>query len=59
MEPEEDEKGTIFHIEGTDYLMNHYKIDDLAEYIEKFFKKNLKFAYKALINLDDSESNDE
>lgn len=55
LEPEEDENGNIFYIEGTEYYTNHYKIDKLALYIEKFFKKNLKLAYTALKHLGDGE----
>ena len=53
LEPEEDGRGKAFFIEGTQYLSNHYNINDFAQYIEKFFKKNLYLAYNSIVNLDE------
>ena len=48
VEAEEDKAGGAIYIEGTEYLPNYYKIELLAKYIEKFFKKNENFAIDAL-----------
>lgn len=55
LEPEEDARGkTIyFEVDGEKYTANHWKMDDLAKYIEKFFKKNMKVAYNAILQLED------
>ena len=54
LEPEEDEKGNVFYIDDSDHYANHHKIDDLANYIVKFFKKNLRMAYNALKQIDNN-----
>ena len=48
VEPEEDKNRKSITIENTNLLPNHYKIENLAQFIEKFFKKNIKQAIKAL-----------
>ncbi len=55
LEPEEDARGKTIYIEldGEKYTANHWKMDDLAKYIEKFFKKNMKVAYNAILQLED------
>lgn len=59
VEAEEDKHGGAIYIEGTEYLPNHYKIENLAKYIERFFKKNEDFAIDALRRLNDQEKRDE
>lgn len=44
VEPEEDIYRNTFTIKNTDFYPNHYKIEQLAKYIEKFFKKNINLA---------------
>ena len=51
IEPEEDENGKVFKIENTNYYPNHYKIEDLACFIEKFFNKNINLAINSLKQL--------
>lgn len=55
LEPEEDEHGRaiLFEVDGEQYTANHWKMDDLANYIEKFFKKNSKLAFNAILQIDD------
>lgn len=55
LEPEEDARGkTIyFEVDGEKHTANHWKMYDLAKYIEKFFKKNMKVAYNAILQLED------
>lgn len=48
IEPEEDEHGNTLKIKNTDYFANHYKIEDLAKFIEKFFNKNINLAINSL-----------
>ena len=51
IEPEEDENGKTIKIKNTEYLPNHYKIQDLARFIEKFFNKNINLALNSLEQL--------
>ena len=55
IEPEEDANGKIIYIEvdGEQYTTNHWGMNDLANYIEKFFKKNLRLAYNAILQIDE------
>ncbi|MDE6188765.1 MAG: hypothetical protein K2G37_00565 [Clostridia bacterium] len=55
LEPEEDERGRsiLIEIDGEEYYPNHWKIEDLANYIEKFFKKNSRLAYNAILQIED------
>lgn len=55
LEPEEDARGkTIyFEVDGEKHTANHWKMYDLAKNIEKFFKKNMKVAYNAILQLED------
>ena len=55
LEPEEDARGKTIYIEldGEKYTANHWKMDDLAKYIEKILKKNMKVAYNAILQLED------
>lgn len=55
LEPEEDARGKTIYIEldGEKHTANHWKMYDLAKYIEKFFKKNMKVAYNAILQLED------
>ena len=49
--PEEDKYGNLLKI--NDKLPNNSKMDNLANYIEKFFKKNKKLALDSLLKLDE------
>ena len=51
IEPEEDENGKLIKIKNTDYFANHFKIQALALFIEKFFNKNINSAMNALNQL--------
>ena len=51
IEPEEDKNGKVFKIKNTDYFPNHYKIQDLALFVEKFFNKNINLAINSLKQL--------
>lgn len=55
LEPEEDARGKTIYLEvdGEKHTANHWKMYDLAKYIEKFFKKNMKVAYNAILQLED------
>jgi hypothetical protein len=53
LEPEADENWHSLYIDGTNLPPNHYKIDDLANYIEKFFKKNLHLAYNSISQIEE------
>lgn len=55
LEPEEDARGKTIYLEvdGEKHTANHCKMYDLAKYIEKFFKKNMKVAYNAILQLED------
>ena len=46
-----NEHGKAFKIKNTDYFANHYKIEDLARFIEKFFNKNINLAINSLEQL--------
>lgn len=50
IEPEEDKYGNVIKVD--EHLPNDFKIDNLAQYIEKFFKKNEKSAMDSLFNID-------
>lgn len=51
VEPEEDKWRNTINLKNTDFLPNHYKIENLAQFIEKFFKKNIDQAINALKQL--------
>lgn len=51
VEAEEDSQGNMITLKNTDYLPNHYKIQNLANLIEKFFNKNIDLAVNALKQL--------
>ena len=55
VKPEEDEHGKPLskEIDGEEYYPNDWKINDLANYIEKFFTKNSGFAYNAISQIED------
>lgn len=48
VEAEEDLYGNAMTLKNTDLLPNHYKIEHLAQFIEKFFNKNCDLAINAL-----------
>lgn len=48
VEAEEDKWGEAIYVENTEELPNSSKIEQLAKYIEKFFKKNENFAIDSL-----------
>ena len=48
VEAEEDKWGGAIYVDDTEKLPNQDKIEHLAKYIEKFFKKNEDFAINAL-----------
>jgi len=50
--PDEDEEGRFIYDEETSRRVNDDKVEELANVIEKFFKKNLKSAYISLSHLD-------
>ena len=48
VEAEEDKWGGAIYVDDTEKLPNQDKIEHLAKYIEKFFKKSEDFAINAL-----------
>lgn len=48
LKPEEDKNGNAIYVNGDDDLPNNREISLFAEYIEKFFNKNIKLAYNSL-----------
>ena len=51
VEAEEDKEGNSITLKNTDFLPNHYKIENLANLIEKFFNKNIDLAINSLKQL--------
>ena len=51
VEAEEDENGYYLYAADSEELANHYKMRDLANYIEKFFNKNKGSALRHLNNI--------
>lgn len=56
--PKEMEVGTYTFLVDAGYIYENSKVYDLADYIERFFNKNIDLAIRSLRHLDDEECED-